>query len=580
MQQVRTLVSVAAIVIVGLAWSGLTALALLLGTLFLSEFRRRGRAERAARDNERHYRLLADHSTDMIARTDLDGLRCYASPSCRAIFGYEAHEMVGRNVIDDTHPEDRTAWDVSRARLLAGAPSAFTVVRQCRRDGSYVWIEANGRLVTDPVTGEREIVSVVRDVSLRKAVEEELAAAKEEAEAASRAKSMFLASMSHELRAPLNAVIGFSDLMQREVFGALGNPKYREYAEDIRASGEHLLALINDVLDEAKAASGMLELNEAMTDLNAVFTFTDRMLAPRAERAGVALEIRDNVPGCVLRADERRLKQVLVNLVTNAIKFTPQGGRVMIAADKSPAGDLLLTVEDDGIGIDPVDQQRVFEPFQQAGVRGEQSPTAAGGVDAREGTGLGLPLTKRLVELHGGSLVLRSFPGVGTMVVVRLPAHRMMAAIKPAPAPPRPGRIALVLDDDPSVCDTAALLLEDMGWAVIKAHNANEAFAELQREPGIDLLFTDVFMPPGMSGTELANYALKLRPDLRVLLTSGFAGNVTEYADGSGRVHASVQKPYRAAELRAAIATLCGMRREDVSVPDAADEFVPIQRSA
>jgi DNA-binding NtrC family response regulator len=165
------------------------------------------------------------------------------------------------------------------------------------------------------------------------------------------------------------------------------------------------------------------------------------------------------------------------------------------------------------------------------------------------------------------------------MVVVRLPAHRVIAAIKPA-APPRPGRIALVVDDDASVRDTAALLLEDKGWAVIKAGNANEAFAELQREPGIDLLFTDVFMPPGMSGTELASCALRLRPDLRVLLTSGFDGNVTEYADGSGRLHAIIHKPYRATELTAAIASLCGTAREDAGLRDAARELAPIQCSA
>jgi PAS domain S-box-containing protein len=407
--------------IVGTGILGLIAVAVLLVALFLSELRRRDRAERNARESEREYRILADNSTDMIVRTSVDGVRRYLSPACRTLLGYEPAELLGTHAASRVHPDDLAAMKAAFTRLRSGSEMAIALARQRRKDGSYVWIEGNMRLTVDAATGEREIVSVVRDVGAREAAAEELRRAKIEAETANRAKSSFLANMSHELRTPLNAVIGFSDLIERAIFGPLGHPRYSEYAGDIRSSGQHLLELINDLLDHAKAESGKLELDEEPVDIAASVEFVVRMLTPRAERAGLTLltscKAVDSVVG-----DERRLRQALLNLVTNAVKFTPAGGQITIATALAADGDLLLTVSDTGIGIAEEDRLSVLEPFAQARDRSGHPP---------EGTGLGLPLTKRLVELHGGSLELTSAAGRGTTVIIRLPAARLIKEPSP-----------------------------------------------------------------------------------------------------------------------------------------------------
>jgi len=238
-----------------------------------------------------------------------------------------------------------------------------------------------------------------------------LVAAKETAEAANRAKSEFLANMSHELRTPLNAIIGFSSIMQKGMFGQL-NEKYAEYAGMVCDSGTHLLAIINDILDLAKAESNKLELCEEDVDIARVIALSSTIVREMAEKAGVNYDVTmvDVLPR--VRADSTRLRQILINLLGNAVKFTPSGGNVSLSAEVTPDGGLQFRIADTGIGI-PKDKMDVaMAPFGQ--------------VDSRltrkyEGTGLGLPLTKRLVELHGGTLDLSSELGRGTVATVRLP---------------------------------------------------------------------------------------------------------------------------------------------------------------
>jgi signal transduction histidine kinase len=233
---------------------------------------------------------------------------------------------------------------------------------------------------------------------------------------ASKAKSEFLASMSHELRTPLNAVIGFSDAMMMEIFGPM-TERYKSYASDIRSSGAHLLALINDVLDLSRLDAGHAELREEVFGLDELVTESLRMIESQAEKADIALStiISDGLPA--LKADKRRIKQVLVNLLSNAVKFTPAGGRVQISAQPTGAG-LALSVADSGIGIAPEDIPKALEVFGQV-----DSSLAR----KYEGTGLGLPLSKQLMELHGGSLNLESQVNVGTTVTVTLPRARLVA---------------------------------------------------------------------------------------------------------------------------------------------------------
>ncbi len=246
---------------------------------------------------------------------------------------------------------------------------------------------------------------------------ERLASMRDEAERANRTKSEFLANMSHELRSPLNAVIGFAEIMKDELFGALGNGQYREYAYDIWSSGRHLLDLINDILDLSKIEAGKLELVESRFDLGQTIDTCIRLVAGRAQKHEVSVRPTLSGNGITLWADERKLKQVLINLLTNAIKFTKPGGRVTVAVTRQPDGRIKIAVADTGIGIDAADIPKALAAFGQV-----ESTLSR----KQEGTGLGLPLSKALAELHGGSLEIVSEVGAGTTVSVVLPAHRVV----------------------------------------------------------------------------------------------------------------------------------------------------------
>ncbi len=237
------------------------------------------------------------------------------------------------------------------------------------------------------------------------------------AASASEAKSQFLATMSHELRTPLNAIIGFSEIMATELFGPHANPRYKDYAETVRKSGDHLLALINDVLDFSKIDAGRLELYEEAVDIGAVVRDALQMTRGQAEAARLSLAEAPSVRVPSVRADERRLLQVLLNLLSNAIKFTPKGGEIRVSARRTAAG-VVITVTDTGIGMASEDIPKALERFGQI----DSSLGRKYG-----GTGLGLPLSKRLVELHGGTLEIESAVGNGTCVTITLPANRVIS---------------------------------------------------------------------------------------------------------------------------------------------------------
>jgi PAS domain S-box-containing protein len=259
-------------------------------------------------------------------------------------------------------------------------------------------------------------IATYLDVSRRKAVEADLRRAKEEAELASRSKSEFLANMSHELRTPLNAIIGFADILKGEIFGSLGDQRYRDYAADIRDSGTHLLKLINDVLDVSKVEFGKIELAEEPVDVISVVESCVRLMRDRVEAGELHLTHSFPAGMPLVQCDEMRLKQILLNLLSNAVKFTPPGGRITIRAALDDRG-LGISVEDTGIGIAPADLDKALRPFGQ--------------IDSRlarkyQGTGLGLPLAKSMIELHGGRLELESAPGIGTKATVWMPAERIL----------------------------------------------------------------------------------------------------------------------------------------------------------
>ncbi|HVB17723.1 MAG TPA: ATP-binding protein [Stellaceae bacterium] len=411
---------------IAIAVSALAAVAGILATTLIGELRRRDRAERTALENERRYRLLAEHSGDMIVRFDPQTQRrSYISPACRQLYGYEPAEALAMTAKELIHPEDYAGVSAALARLERDGDHPPIVYRGRRKDGTYIWVEASLTRSQDPDTGAREIVSVVRDVRERIRYEAALRQAKEEADGANRSKSQFLATMSHELRTPLNAIIGFTELMQHEVMGPIGNEQYRSYVNDINISGSHLLELINDILDLTKAEAGMLELHEDIVDLAGSIGIVARASRAPIDKAGltIAVELAPELPA--LRADERKVRQVLFNLIGNAIKFTPAGGGIRISARFDLQEGVRVTVADSGIGIDPRDLDRVFEPFVQV----DNSLARK-----HHGTGLGLPAVKAIVELHGGTVELKSTMAVGTEVTVVFPIDRVVAEPPAEPA--------------------------------------------------------------------------------------------------------------------------------------------------
>ena len=288
------------------------------------------------------------------------------------------------------------------------------------KDGRRIWIDETARSVRDGAGRLLYYEGKVEDVTERKAADEAMRLAKEQADIANRAKTEFLANMSHELRTPLNAVIGFSEIIMKEMFGPAGRPEYVEYAHDIYDSGRLLLELINDILDMSKIEAGKKELQDSVIDIGRVMLSSVRLVHPRAELGRIAIEVDLPLDLPTVRAEELSMKQIITNLLTNAVKFTPEGGKVVLSARVEADGWMAMTVTDTGIGIAAEDMGKAMAPFGQI----ESSLSSK-----TQGTGLGLPLAQALVELHGGSLDLESAPGSGTTATIRLPADRVLRQV-------------------------------------------------------------------------------------------------------------------------------------------------------
>ncbi|MBZ0324979.1 MAG: PAS domain S-box protein, partial [Alphaproteobacteria bacterium] len=379
------------------------------------------RAEKALRVSEERYTLALAGANDGIWDWDFAADRVFISHRMRLLLGIRPtdphptpEEMAGR-----VWPEDRASY---RAHIIAHLKGETEYLESEHRlvdgAGSYRWVLARGLALRDSTGRVYRMAGSTSDISARKQAEEQLREAKEAAELAYRTKSEFLANMSHELRTPLNAVIGFSDIARKELFGPLGNEAYVDYMNDIHDSGTHLLSLINDILDVSKIESGEADLVEQEVVVADVVDASVRMVRERASKAGVAIavQIPNSLP--LIYADELKLKQIILNLLTNAVKFTPDGGKVEVRASIEANGALAVRVADTGIGIAKGDMQRVMMPFGQA---------SGSRRHAAEGTGLGLSLTQALAKLHGGRIELDSTLGIGTTVSVFLPKERVLA---------------------------------------------------------------------------------------------------------------------------------------------------------
>jgi PAS domain S-box-containing protein len=306
-------------------------------------------------------------------------------------------------------PEERERWHADRLKHHRRAASSIEVRLPQNR-----WA-----LIDDRQTADGGAMVLITDITEMKAREAQLLAMRDAAMRADQAKTRFLATMSHELRTPLNAILGFADVMRQEMFGQVGSPRYRQYLDDIHSAGKYLLGVISDVLDTARIQSGDMRLGDEPVEIGPVIRDCVAMIADRAKLGGIAIgaEYATDLPR--FRADPVRLKQILTNLLTNAVKFTPSGGRVSVRADLDADGRLLISVKDTGIGMSREEIQIALTPFGQIA-----NPMTR----AHDGTGLGLPLAKTLAQLHGGDLDIASTPGRGTAVTVTLPARRRVTA--------------------------------------------------------------------------------------------------------------------------------------------------------
>ena len=362
---------------------------------------------------ERHMDFIR-MSSDWMWETDTAFTLQMVTHRVNNVLGITPHELIGKNLLSMVSSDAlRDALKRRLDRLSPFRDQPFDAIDAAGKHKLFLMSAAPVFDKTDgTLKGYRGCATDITELTRR---EESLRTAKETAETASRSKSHFLANMSHELKTPLNAIIGFTDVMRMGLLGPVENPEYRTYVKDINTSANKLLSSINDILDVSRIEAGNVELHESAVNIEELFESAARLIRDRLDNAGLKLvvDLPSRLPR--LHGDKRKVKQILVNLLANAVKFTPAGGHVKLSAGIGENGGLRLVVEDTGIGIAPEQLQAVMEPFAQVETD----------LDRRfEGLGLGLPLSRGLARLHGGDLVLESQPGKGTTATLTLPPER------------------------------------------------------------------------------------------------------------------------------------------------------------
>jgi PAS domain S-box-containing protein len=398
-------------------WLGESALALIVVNGHVEDRVKAAElAVRTAETDARELESILDTASDGVVVLDRDGKILATNRSAEVLFGRSSGEFDGRAFGELFAPDsERAARDyfdrmVSGANMLSGGLDMTVRVR----DGRLVPVSLSvGRLSS----GDK-FCAVFRDISHWKKIDEELRTAKRDAQKAAVAKAEFLAKVSHEIRTPLNAMTGFAEVMMAERFGSIGNERYRTYLKDIHASGNHLVSLLNDLLDLSKIEAGKLDLTFANVSLNELTQQCVGIMQPQAnkERIIIRTSLTPGLPQVV--ADARSVRQIVLNLLSNSVKFTGPGGQVIVSTALSDGGEAVLRVRDTGIGMSERDIEAALEPFRQ---------TATSGSWGSGGTGLGLPLTKALAEANRASFNIRSAPNAGTLVEVAFPPTRVLA---------------------------------------------------------------------------------------------------------------------------------------------------------
>jgi PAS domain S-box-containing protein len=379
------------------------------------------KAERARQQTEALLHAFMDNAPFEMVVKDLADRYLMVNRGMSNAWGLPIDAFIGRRL---SEIRETPGVDLVEALDREVMETGTTVTREINyADFGDYWSRAVKFPIRDPEGRIVAVGGISIDISESKRAERETVDAKEQAVSASQAKSMFLANMSHELRTPLNAIIGFSDIIAQQLYGP-SSDRYVRYANDIMDSAHHLLGIVNSILDTTKIEAGKFQLAEELCSIYAVVDSAARMLSERAESKHVKLESRVAPDLPPIRADERALRQILINLMFNAVKFTHMGGCVMVTADTAPDGSLRLRVDDTGVGIAADDMAKVFDRFSQIG----DAYTRLQG-----GTGLGLHVSRKLVELHQGTIEVDSTPGTGTTVTVLLPAWRWSEIPKQRP---------------------------------------------------------------------------------------------------------------------------------------------------
>ena len=374
-------------------------------------------SEISIRESEKKYRLMADNSTDMISVHDKKGMVTFVSPVAEQLFNTETDSLLEGGLLDKIHISDRPIYmtALSNCRNSENTVSAEFRVRRATHSNTepphYIWLEMRCKKVGPASDGDYHIIAVTRDISENKTQELTLLKARDEAETANIAKTRFLANMSHELRTPLNAIIGFSDVLNMELYGKLGNDKYTDYSRLINEAGEHLLSIVNNILDMSKIEVGKFSITPESFELNDLIHTCCDMMEPEANEASVRIIKELDIEAQDIVADSRAVKQMLINLLSNAIKFSPADTKILV---RGTINEETTTIEviDQGIGISKDDLPKLCNPFVQADNSYKRQ---------HEGVGLGLSVVKGLAQLHGGNLTIESTLGIGTTARIELP---------------------------------------------------------------------------------------------------------------------------------------------------------------